>query len=76
MNKMVDLLSCSQLQVLHILEVRCASYDSWKEEYESDTNFREIWATLQNPMVINHYPFLDYAIKNGRLYKFNQLYVT
>jgi hypothetical protein len=74
-NKMADLLSRPLVQVLHILEVRCASYDAWKSKYESDPDFGEIWAALQNPTVINRSPFLDYAIRNGWLYKFNQLCV-
>jgi hypothetical protein len=45
------------VQVLHILEVRCASYDAWKSKYESDPDFGEIWAALQNPTVINHFSF-------------------
>ena len=32
-NKMVDLLSRPPTPVLPILEVRCANYDTWKDEY-------------------------------------------
>jgi hypothetical protein len=73
---MADLLSPLSVQVLHILEVRCASYDVWKAKYESDLDFGGIWAALQNLMVINRSPFLDYAIRNGWLYKFNLLCVS
>jgi hypothetical protein len=68
---MTYLLSHLSVQVLHILEVRCVSYDAWKAKYESDPDFGEIWEALQNPTVIKHYPFLDYTIRNGWLYKFN-----
>ena len=38
-NKMVDLLSQPPTPVLSILEVRCATYDTWKDQYSIDTNF-------------------------------------
>ncbi len=74
-NKMVDLLSRPPAPVLHILEVRCAAYDAWKDMYATDPVFGEIWEALQHPTVINQTPFLDYTIRDGWLYKLNQLCV-
>ena len=74
-NKMADLLSRPPAQVLHILEVRCATYDAWKDMYATDLAFGEIWEALQHPTVINQTHFLDYTIHDGWLYKLNQLRV-
>jgi hypothetical protein len=38
-NKMVDLLSRPPTPVLSILEVRCATYDTCKDQYATDTDF-------------------------------------
>jgi hypothetical protein len=72
---MVDLLSQPPTPVLLILEVRCATYDTWKDQYATDLDFREIWGALQTPTVINQTPFLDYTIRDGWLYKLNLLCV-
>jgi hypothetical protein len=72
-NKMDDLLSQPPTPVLSILEVRCETYDTWKDQYATEPNFREIWEALQSPIVINQTPFLDYTIRDGWLYKLNFL---
>ena len=72
---MADLLSRPPAQVLHILEVRCAQYDEWKAQYATDPCFKEVWEALQQPTVINQTPFLDYFVRQGWLYKLNQLCV-
>jgi hypothetical protein len=72
-NKMVDLLSRPPTPVLFILEVCCATYDTWKDQYATNLDFRESWESLQSPTVINLTPFLDYTIRDGWLYKLNLL---
>jgi hypothetical protein len=57
---------------MNILAVRCATYNSWKDMYEADPTFKEIWSALQQLRVINHTPFLDYTIREGWLYRLNQ----
>ena len=74
-NKMADFLSQPPMQDLHILEVCCVGYDSWKAIYEEDPSFGEIWRVLQQPTMINQTPFLDYTIHDGWLYKLNCLCV-
>ena len=66
---MVDLLSRSPMQALHVLEVRCATYDDWKAMYAEDLSFGKSWRALQQLIVINKTPFLDYTIHDGWLYK-------
>lgn len=51
-----------------MLEVWCVTYDAWKEMYATDPAYGEIWATLQQPTIINQTPFLDYTIRDGWLY--------
>jgi hypothetical protein len=72
---MVDLLSRPPTLVLSILEVCYATYDTWKDKYATDPDFREIWGALQTPTVINQTPFLEYTIQDGWLYKLNLLCV-
>ena len=72
---MDDFLSQPPTPVLYILEVRCATYDTWKDQYAIDPEFQEIWESFQSSAVINKTPFLDYTISDGWLYKFNFLYV-
>lgn len=43
--------------------------------YATDPVFGEIWEALQHSTVINQTPFLDYTIRDGWLYKLNQLCV-
>ena len=72
---MVDLLSQPSTPVLSILEMCCATYDTWKDQYAIDPDFQDIWGALQTPTVINQTPFLDYTIQDGWLYKLNLLCV-
>ena len=72
---MDDLLSWPPTPVLSILEVCCATYDTWKYRYATDINFQEIWEALQIPTVINQTPFLDYTIWDEWLYNLNFLRV-
>jgi hypothetical protein len=72
---MVDLLSRPPTPVLPILEVHCANYDTWKDQYATDQDFQEIWVALHSPTVVNQTPFLDYTIRDGWLYKLNLLCV-
>jgi hypothetical protein len=72
---MAYLLSQPPTLVLSILEVRCATYDTWKDQYDTELDFRDIWEALQSPTVINQTPFLDYIIRDGWLYKLNLLCV-
>jgi hypothetical protein len=60
---------------MNILAVHCAAYDSWKEMYESNSSFREIWKTIKQPTIINETPFLDYTMQYGWQYRLNQIYV-
>ena len=39
-NKMVDLLSRPPTPVHSILEADCATYDTWTDQYATDTDFR------------------------------------
>ena len=68
---MVDLLSRQPSNVLPILQVRYATYQTWKDQYQTDQDFREIWGAVHNPIVTNQTPFLDYTIWDGWLYKLN-----
>jgi hypothetical protein len=52
-NKMDDLLSRPPTPFLSILEVSCSTYETWKYQYATDTNFQEIWEALQSPTVRN-----------------------
>jgi hypothetical protein len=70
---MVDFLCQPPTPVISILEVHCATYDRWKDQYATDPKFREIWESFQSSAVINQTPFLDYTIQDGWLYKFNFL---
>jgi hypothetical protein len=72
---MDDFLSRPPTPFLSILEVRYATYDTWKDQYATDTEFQEIWEALQSPTMINQTPFLDYTIQDGWLYKLNFLCV-
>jgi hypothetical protein len=72
-NHMVDLLSRPPPQILQIFYVRCVAYEYWK--YASDPFFSTIWTALQQPIVINQTPFLDYHIQDGWLYKFDKICV-
>ena len=72
---MVYLLIGTPMQALHILEVHFVVYDASKEMYVEDPSFGEIWRALQQPIVINQTPFLDYTIHHGCLYKLSQLCV-
>ena len=72
---MADLLNRPPTLVLPFLEVRCANYDTWKDQYATDQNFQEIWVSLHSPTVFNHNPFLYYTIWEGWLYKLNLLCV-
>ena len=72
---MVDFLSRSPTPVLPILEVHCANYDTWEDQYAIEQDFREIWVALCSPMVVNQTPFFDYTIRDGWLYKINLIFV-
>jgi hypothetical protein len=72
-NKMADFLSQPPTPVLSILEVHCATSDTWKDQYAIDPEFQEILEAFQSSAVINKTPFLDYTISDGWLYKFNFL---
>ena len=61
-NRMADLLSRPPTTVLPILQVRCATYETCKEQYQIDPDFKNIWNAMHNPTVINQTPFLDYTI--------------
>jgi hypothetical protein len=74
-NKMEYFLSHPPNQVLQILEVWCASYDTWKDKYATDHDFHKVWVALHQPTIVNQTPFLDYTIRNGWLYKLNLLCV-
>lgn len=52
--------------------MRSAAYDASKDMYATDLVFGEIW---EAPTVINHTPFFYYTIRDGWLYKLNQLRV-
>ena len=62
---MANLLSWAPTQVLQILEVHCASYDTWEELYENDPQFGEIWDTLHESTVVNQTYFLVNIIHEG-----------
>jgi hypothetical protein len=72
---MANLLSIPPVQTLDILEVRRTSYDNWKEQYAADPQFGYIWHALLHPIEVNKTPFIDYTIRDGWLYKLNQLCV-
>ena len=55
--------------------MRCATYEAWKPLYAYDPFFAEIWVVVQHPIEVNQMPFLDYTIRDGWLYKLNQLCV-
>jgi hypothetical protein len=73
---MDDLLSRTPTPVLPILEVRCANYDTWKDQYATDHDFQEICVALNSPTVVNQTPLLAYTIRDGWLYKLNLLLFT
>ena len=68
LNKLADLLNRSPTIVLSILEVRCTNYDTWKDQYATDSEFQKIWIALHRPTEINQTPFLDYNIQDVWLY--------
>ena len=72
---MVDLLIQFPMKVLQLLAMCCMTYEVWKPLYSSDPFFAEIWVVVQHPIEVNQMPFLDYTIRDGWLYKLNQLCV-
>ena len=52
-NRMEYLRSHPPSQVIHILEVCCASYDAWKDLYSFDAFVGPIWEALHRPTEIN-----------------------
>ena len=63
------------MQVLQLLVGCCVSYEAWKPLYSFDPFFVQIWVDVQHPTKVNQTPFLDYIIRDGWLYKVNQLCV-
>ena len=52
-NKMTYFLSQTPTTVIPILELCCANYDTWKDQYATDLDFQNIWGALHRPMEIN-----------------------
>lgn len=46
---------------------------NWRNFYEADANFSELWKACKDPIVADRSMWLDYFIKDGMLLRSNEL---
>jgi hypothetical protein len=70
-NKVVDALSmkCLILQEFH---VKTLGFDSLKDMYKDDSNFRDAYEACENPVLRDRSQWIEYLIQDGLLFKGNQ----
>jgi hypothetical protein len=71
-NKVADALSRVNL-ILHEFQVNVLGFDDLKEMYKDDADFKDAYATCENPVSRDKSPWLDYMIQEGLLFKGNKL---
>eukprot|EP01018_Ginkgo_biloba_P029059 Gb_03191 [translate_table: standard] len=75
-NQVADFLSRPPIcTLLSVLDTKCSGYTEWRDLYSTDPDFGSIYSAIQTPLSLNMQPFKDYHLKDGLLYKFQQLYV-
>jgi len=68
-NKAADALSC-RVTLLSVMSVEVVGFERLKEEYESCSEFGEIYLTLKDE---NHRVINDYHLQDGYLFRDNKL---
>ena len=71
-NKIEDALSRRAL-IIQGNQVHVTMFDSMKELYGDDADFKEAFEACENPSIRGINPRLEYIIKDGLLFKSNQL---
>jgi hypothetical protein len=71
-NKVVDVLrrKCLILQKFH---VKTLGFDSLKDMYRNDSNFKDAYEACGNPVLRDNIQWIEYLIHDGLLFKGNQL---
>ena len=54
-------------------QVQVTVFDSMKELYGDDADFKEAFEACENPAIRDKTPWLEYTIQDGLLFKGNQL---
>jgi hypothetical protein len=71
-NKVVDALSRKCL-ILQEFRVKTLGFDSLKEMYRNDSDFKDAYEACENPVMRDRSQWIEYLIQDGLLFKGNQL---
>ena len=71
-NKIADALSRRAL-IIQGNQVQVTAFDSMKELYGDDADFKEAFEVCENPAIRDRNPWLEYIIHDCLLFKGNQL---
>jgi hypothetical protein len=73
-NKVVDALSKKCL-TLQEFRVKTLGFDSLKDMYKNDSDFRDAYEACDNPFLRDRRKWIEYLIQDGLLFKGNQLFI-
>ena len=71
-NKVVDALSMKCF-ILQEFRVKTLGFDSLKDMYIDDSDFKDAYEACQNPVLRDRSQWVEYLIQDGLLFKGNQL---
>jgi hypothetical protein len=71
-NKVADALSRKFL-LLQELRVKTLGFENLKDMYAGDADFREAYEAVENPILRDQSPWIDFMIQEGLLFRGNQL---
>jgi hypothetical protein len=74
-NKVVDALSKKCL-ILQEFRVNTLGFDSLKDMYRDDSDFRDAYEACENPVLRDRSQWIEYFIQDGLLFKGNQLCIS
>ena len=72
LKKFADALSRVNF-IVQELKVGVVGFEEMVEMYKDNADFKDIYTTIQNPIVHNRCQWLDYLIQGGLLFKGNKL---
>ena len=71
-NKVVDALRKVNL-ILQEIKVSTFGFENLVNMYKEDVDFKDVYATYENPVSHNRSQWLDYVIQEGLLFKISKL---
>jgi hypothetical protein len=71
-HKVVDALSMKCL-ILQEFRVKTLGFDSFKEMYRDDTDFKDVYKACENHVLRDISQWIEYLVQDGLLFKGNQL---